>query len=118
MKTYYIYILGSRTGTLYTGITSRLRTRVFEHKTKRHAGFTAEYNVERLLYVETFGTAARAISREKQIKGYRREKKVNLIDSMNPQWNDLSEGWYEGVIPTAEARPVIPNGSSEAERNE
>lgn len=104
-KTYCVYILGSKTGTLYTGITSRLRTRVYEHKTKRHPGFTAAYDVHRLLYVETFNTAVGAIRREKQIKGYRREKKIALIDTMNPQWNDLAAGWYTGV-------PVIPNGTS------
>ncbi len=102
MKTYYVYILASKTGTLYTGITSRLRTRVYQHKEKVHPGFTAAYNIKHLLYVETFGSPDAAIKREKQIKTYRREKKVALIDSMNPQWNDLAADWYEGVLQEAD----------------
>ncbi len=96
-KTYYVYVLASKSGTLYTGVTSRLRTRVYEHKAKKYPGFTAKYDVDRLLYVETFNTAAGAIRREKQIKGYRRAKKVVLIDSMNPEWADLAADWYDGV---------------------
>jgi putative endonuclease len=91
MKTFYVYILASKTGTLYTGITSSLERRVFEHKSKTIPGFTQTYCVDRLLCLETFGTAMSAISREKQIKGFRREKKIKLIDSKNPQWLDLAE---------------------------
>jgi putative endonuclease len=91
MKTFYVYILASNTGTLYTGITSNLKRRVFEHKSKTIPGFTQTYCVDRLLYFETFGTAMAAISREKQIKGFRREKKIKLIDSKNPQWLNLAE---------------------------
>jgi len=94
MKTFYVYILASKTGTLYTGVTSRLRARTYEHKTKQHPGFTAEYHVDRLLYVELFNTAMDAIRREKQIKGYRREKKIALIDAKNPHWDDLAADWF------------------------
>jgi putative endonuclease len=98
MKTYYVYILASKSGTLYTGITSNLFRRVSEHKDHILPGFTSKYNVNRLLYYETFGTPDQAIKREKQIKGWRREKKIKLIDSTNPQWNDLAESWYDSYI--------------------
>lgn len=87
--------MGSSTGTLYTGITNNLTRRVFEHKNHIVAGFTDRYNIDRLLYFETFHDAASAINREKQIKKWRREKKVKLIDSVNPKWKDLSKGWYD-----------------------
>ena len=95
MAAYYVYILASKAGVLYTGITNNLSRRVLEHKTKLSKGFTQKYQVDCLLYVETFSTPSAAIKREKQIKSYRREKKVALIDSMNPDWTDLSEGWYD-----------------------
>jgi putative endonuclease len=90
MKTFYVYILGSKTGTLYTGITNNLKRRVIEHKEGVVPGFTKTYHVDKLLYLETFQTAAAAIAREKQIKSYRREKKIKLIDARNPQWLDLT----------------------------
>ena len=93
MKTYYVYILASESGTLYTGITSNLKRRIFEHKNGAVPGFTSQYNVAKLVYVETFKTAASAIHREKQIKSWRREKKINLIDTKNPAWDDLAAGW-------------------------
>ena len=94
MKTYTIYIMASETGTLYTGVTSNLKRRVFEHKTKIVSGFTCRYDVAKLIYVETFKTSAAAIKREKQIKSWRREKKIKLIDTKNPAWDDLAAGWY------------------------
>jgi len=95
MKQYYIYILTSRSGTLYTGVTNNLHRRVYEHKHKLVEGFTNKYNVDRLVYFETFPNVRDAIGREKQIKGYRRSKKIALIESMNPKWQDLSDGWYD-----------------------
>jgi putative endonuclease len=95
MKQYYIYILTSRSGTLYTGITNNLHRRVYEHKHKLIEGFTTKYNVDRLVYYESFPNVRDAIGREKQIKGYRRSKKIALIESMNPKWQDLSDGWYD-----------------------
>ncbi len=94
MKTYYVYIMASDSGTLYTGVTSNLKRRVYEHKEKLIPGFTARYNIGKLLYVETFKTPASAIKREKQIKSFRREKKIKLIDTKNPGWNDLAVNWY------------------------
>ncbi|MHC4330381.1 MAG: GIY-YIG nuclease family protein [Planctomycetota bacterium] len=95
MKTLYVYIMASRSGTLYIGVTSDIRRRVYEHKQHLIPGFTDKYNVDRLLYVERIGDPASAINREKQIKRWRREKKIMLIDSVNPEWNDLSQDWYD-----------------------
>jgi putative endonuclease len=86
--------MSSKTGTLYTGITSNIKKRVYEHKNHLIPGFTDTYNVNRLVYVEIFGDALSAIAREKQIKRWRREKKVKLIDSTNPKWDDLAADWY------------------------
>jgi putative endonuclease len=95
MKAFYVYIMGSKTGTLYVGVTSNIERRVYEHKNHLLPGFTDKYNVDRLLYYEETNNPTSAISREKQIKAWRREKKVKLIDSMNVEWNDLSGDWYD-----------------------
>jgi len=90
MKQSYIYILFSqRNGTLYVGVTSNLAKRVYEHKNKLVDGFTKQYNVDKLGYYEVFPAIADAIAREKQIKGGSRSKKIALIESLNPEWNDL-----------------------------
>lgn len=89
-KQYYVYIMTNRSGTLYTGVTSDLRGRVWEHKQKLVKGFTQKYNIKRLVYFETADDAHAAIAREKQIKGWKREKKMALIDAKNPSWRDLS----------------------------
>ena len=94
MKTFYVYIMGSKSGTLYVGLTSDIKKRVYEHKNHLIAGFTDKYNIDRLLYIETMSEPTSAINREKQIKAWRREKKVELIDLLNPEWNDLSQDWY------------------------
>ena len=85
----------SKSGTLYVGMTNNIKRRVFEHKNHLVPGFTDKYSIDRLLYFETFTNPSSAINREKQIKAWRREKKVKLIDSQNPAWNDSSEGWYD-----------------------
>ncbi|HEW79690.1 MAG TPA: GIY-YIG nuclease family protein [Phycisphaerales bacterium] len=85
----------SKSGTLYVGVTSNIKKRVYEHNNHLVPGFTDKYNIDRLLYVETMTDPISAISREKQIKRWRREKKVTLIDSVNPEWNDLSQDWYD-----------------------
>ena len=95
MKTYYVYIMASNSGTLYIGITSNIKKRVYEHKNHLIPGFTDKYNIDRLIYFEKIGDPASAINREKQIKAWRREKKTKLIDSMNPEWDDLSQDWYD-----------------------
>ena len=94
MKTFYVYIMSSKSGTLYVGLTSDIRKRGYEHKNHLITGFTDKYNIDRLLYIETMSEPTSAINREKQIKTWRREKKVELIDSLNPEWNDLSQDWY------------------------
>ena len=91
---YYTYMVASRSRTLYVGMTSGIEKRVFEHKQKLHEGFSATYNCDRLVWFERFSEVDEAISREKQLKRWRREKKVALIEANNPTWVDLSEGWY------------------------
>ena len=85
----------NRSKTLYTGITSNLENRVFDHKNHTREGFTSRYKLDRLVYVERFANVQMAITREKQIKGLLRIKKMALIVSQNPEWKDLSKGWYE-----------------------
>ncbi len=93
MKQYYVYIMSSEWRTLYAGVTSDLEARVWQHKNHALPGFTARYDVDRLVYFEAFGEVSQAIVREKQIKGWKRAKKVALIDSGNREWKDLSKGW-------------------------
>jgi putative endonuclease len=95
-KTFHVYVLASRTRVLYVGVTSDLAKRIWEHKHKAIPGFTARYNVDRLVLCEETGDALAAITREKQIKGWLRAKKVALIEAENPQWCDLSDGWFDG----------------------
>jgi putative endonuclease len=92
-QAFYVYILATRQdGPLYVGITNDLARRVSEHKNKTFKGFTARYNVDRLVYFETFEQPDAAILREKQLKRWRREWKVQLIEKGNPGWDDLFEG--------------------------
>jgi len=90
-----VYILGSSTKVLYIGVTSNLLKRIYEHKNHLISGFTDRYNITDLLYYETGGDMYSAIEREKQIKGWRRKKKLQLIESINPYYQDLAESWYE-----------------------
>jgi putative endonuclease len=94
MRTYHVYIMASRSRALYTGVTRDLTRRVSEHKQNLVAGFTSRYKINRLVYYEDFRDTRAAIVREKQIKGWLRSKKIALIESTNPMWQDLSEGWY------------------------
>ncbi len=94
MKHYFVYILTNRSRTLYTGVTNHLERRVWQHKQGAVPGFTSKYRIDRLVYFESFRDIRVAIRREKQIKGWRREKKIALITSKNPGWKDLSEGWF------------------------
>ena len=95
MKKYYIYILSSSSGTLYTGVTNNLEQRVYQHKHKQINGFTKKYNVDRLVFFEDCRDINAAITREKEIKGWRRSKKIALIKTVNPKWEDLSADWFE-----------------------
>jgi putative endonuclease len=84
-----------KNGTFYTGVTNNLERRVYEHKHKLTSGFTSRYNLTRLAYFEDTNDITAAIAREKQIKGWLRKKKIALIESINKEWNDLNNGWYE-----------------------
>ncbi len=91
-KEFYIYILTNKYKTVfYTGFTSDLLGRVYQHKNKLVDGFTKKYNVDRLVYFEHSSDAVSAIEREKRVKDYRRSKKIALIEAANPQWKDLYE---------------------------
>ena len=94
MREYYVYIMTNKSGTLYTGVTNDLLRRVYEHKHKLISGFTSRYNITRLVYYEAASDIRAAIAREKQIKGWLRSKKIDLIESVNPTWKDLSVGWF------------------------
>ena len=94
-KSYYVYIMTNRSKTFYTGVTNDLIRRVAEHKQKALPGFTQRYNIDRLAFFEETGDARDAIAREKQIKGWSRAKKIALIESINPEWKDLSEDWFQ-----------------------
>lgn len=92
-KIYFVYILSNGINTVtYTGVTGDLKKRVWQHKEKVFKGFTSKYNISKLVYCEPFNDIRDAIAREKQIKASSREKKVALVTSMNPEWNDL---YYE-----------------------
>jgi putative endonuclease len=88
---YHTYIMASESGVLYTGVTNFLERRVAEHKLGQVAGFSQQYKTHKLVYFEPFGDVRNAIAREKQLKRWRREKKVVLIERTNPTWRDLSE---------------------------
>jgi putative endonuclease len=94
MNQYYVYIMTNRSKTLYTGVTNDLRLRVYQHKKKIVPGFTAKYRIDKLVYYEVGNDIYQVIRREKQIKGWLRAKKIDLIESVNPEWKDLSYGWY------------------------
>ncbi len=89
-RTFHVYMMASESGVLYLGVTRTLAKRVGEHKEKLTPGFTQKYNVTKLVWFEPHASIRAAISREKEIKAWRRAKKVVLIESLNPQWNDLS----------------------------
>ena len=90
---FWVYILSSRTGTLYTGITGFFTRRILQHKYDSIEGCTKKYQCHRLVYYESHQDVEVAIGREKQIKRWRREKKIALIEKMNPRWQDLAENW-------------------------
>jgi putative endonuclease len=93
MKHYYVYIMKNRSKTLYTGVTNNLQRRMYEHKHHQVEGFTSKYHLTHLVYVEETSDVNAAIAREKHIKGWVRAKKIALIESINPNWLDLSEEW-------------------------
>ncbi len=94
MKRYYVYIMSSKTRTLYVGVTNNLERRVYEHKQKLIPGFTSKYNLTWLVYYAETNDVREAIAREKQIKAWSRAKKLALIEEMNPEWEDLAATWF------------------------
>jgi putative endonuclease len=110
-RTYHVYILASRSRTLYTGVTNNLERRITEHRHRLAPGFTGRYNVFRLVYLEAFSDIRAAIAREKEIKGWRREKKIWLIHRSNRAWEDLGEQLFkrtETGKPKADPSPPSP----------
>jgi len=105
-KTYYVYILSSQRRVLYIGITSHIERRVRQHKSHTFGGFTTKYNVTNLVYFERYGSVGKAIRREKELKNWRREKKILSIEANNPKWRDLSYGWYQPA-----RLPALPKSS-------
>jgi putative endonuclease len=99
-RLYYVYILASRSRVLYTGITNDLTGRVLEHRSGVKEGFTKKYRIHRLVFFECFRDVRVAIAWEKQIKGWRREKKTALIQEQNPSWEDLAAEWEPRADPS------------------
>ena len=90
---FWAYIMASKSGTLYIGMTNDIDARVAQHKSGEFEGFASTHGCNRLMYYEKYQDVHRAIGREKQLKGWRREKKIKLIESQNPRWQDLAEHW-------------------------
>ena len=99
---YYVYIVASRSHTLYIGITSGIEKRVQQHRDGTFEGFSSQYNCNRLVHLERYSDVHRAIGREKQLKRWSRSKKITFIERENPTWHDLSEGWGKPVPPWRE----------------
>jgi putative endonuclease len=98
MKQFYVYMMTNRSRVvLYTGVTSKLEGRVWEHKNHVVKGFTSKYKLDRLVYYEQFSDPISAITREKEIKVWRREKKNDLMRKLNPKWDDLSKSLFGGI---------------------
>ena len=106
-RSYYVYIMASHSQVLYIGTTSDLGRRVYQHKAGLLQGFTSKYRITRLVYYEETPNSRAAVARERQIKGWVREKKLRLIESVNTGWVDLAEGWFDGP---GEADPSLRSG--------
>jgi putative endonuclease len=122
-STFWVYIMASSSGTLNIGVTGFFEQRIVQHKTGTFEGFSKKYGCTRLVYYEGYDEAAKAIGREKQLKGWRREKKIALIEKMNPRWQDLAEhlgsevlfpGQTQGSLALMQNRPrcedPVPQG--------
>ncbi|MBI5222736.1 MAG: GIY-YIG nuclease family protein [Candidatus Magasanikbacteria bacterium] len=99
LKEFYVYIMASKSGTLYVGSTENIISRVYEHKNGLLEGFTKRYNCSRLVYYEELESKQQALDRETQIKKYNRKKKEALIKNFNPVWKDIAFDWYKDVGP-------------------
>ncbi len=105
-RLYYVYILASRSRNLYIGVTNNIRRRISQHRGESLPGYTIRYKVERLIALEIFSDIRVAIAREKEIKGWRREKKLALIQAANPIWIDLAETWFTQEQKNADPSPL------------
>ena len=94
-RKYFVYILASRSRCLYIGVTNNLWRRMWEHREARVEGFSSRYHTKTLVFFEATVDVRSAIAREKELKGWRREKKLALIERDNPAWRDLAVGWFE-----------------------
>jgi putative endonuclease len=110
-RTFYVYIMASRSRVLYIGITNSIARRNREHKERHPDTFTAQHRCRRLVLYETYGSPSRAIAREKQLKGWIRAKKIALIEETNPTWHDLSDDWDKPNPPPADLQ-TAPSQSS------
>jgi len=113
-RTYYVYIMASKSRVIYVGVTGFLMARVLRHRAGEGGEFTRRYRVHRLVYFQSFHNVGDAIQRETEMKKWRREKKVGLIEERNPTWEDLAEGWGQQVpmrVRTADSSPA--NAGSE-----
>ena len=106
---YSTYIVASSTGTLYIGVTNNIERRMREHKSGEFEGFAGKYRCDRLVYYESFDDIQKAIGREKQLKGWVRRKKIALIESLNPRWQDLSEKWGAKMAFAGESINNLPS---------
>ena len=97
-RVYCVYIMASLSGTLYTGVTNDIFTRVLQHKRGDGGAFTKLYQCDRLVYYKRFTYVVNAIRAEKMIKGWKRGKKVGLIESINPDWKDLAKDWGKPIM--------------------
>ena len=114
---YFVYILASRSRTLYVGVTRNVRTRVMQHRERAPGSFTARYNINRLVYVERFQYVGNAIAREKEVKDWNRARKIALIESVNPAWEDLAKGWYSSPHGrTADPSAALRDDNQKADR--
>ena len=114
MKNYYVYILTNNHKTLYIGVTNDIDRRLYEHKHKLLPGFTKRYNIDKLVYFEQHADINAAIERETRLKGWTRQKKIDLIESTNPTWKDLSESWVASspsLQPSRDSSPMLRSGS-------
>ena len=106
---YFVYIIASRSRTLYIGVTNDLIHRLRQHRHGKADSFTARYRIHRLVYFERFQWVDKAIARDKLLKHFLRQEKIELIQSTNPTWEDLAEGYFP-VYPTEEAGPPLREG--------
>lgn len=98
-KEYYVYIMANRSKTLYTGVTNNILLRVLQHKYGVNKGFTSRYKIDKLVFFESIDSIFDALKREKQLKNWHKAWKINLIESINRNWDDLSAGWYDEIDP-------------------